>query len=89
MRNGKAVVARSGQVEIGLMFNRSLCIGGVRKIDAKEKVEKEIEFGPDCRDKLAKALKDGIERRAQRAKRKQVKDGVEKGDKNAIPAAAK
>ena len=55
----------------------------------EEKVEREIDFGPDCRDKLAKALKDGIERRAQRAKRKQVKDGVEKGDKNAIPAAAK
>ena len=73
MRGGNAVVARPGYVEIDLMFNHSLCIGGIRNTDAGEKAEREIEFGPDCCDKLAKALKDGIERRTQRAKRKQNK----------------
>ena len=77
MRNGKAVMACPGYVEIDLMYNRSLCLGGIGKPKARgeEKVEKEIAFGPDCRDKLAKALKDGIERRA---KRKAAKDGENK-----------
>ena len=78
MRGGKALLARPGYVEIDLMFNHSLCIGGIRKTDAEEKVEREIDFGPDCRDKLAKALKDGIERRTQRAKRKPTKSGGNK-----------
>lgn len=72
MRGGKAVVACPGYVEIDLMYNRSLCLGGVGRLKTgnEEKVEKEIAFGPDYRDKLAMAVKDGIERRAKRARRK-------------------
>lgn len=72
MRDDRAIQVRPGYIEIALMYNRSLCIGGGGRQTAadEEKVEKEIAFGPDCRDKLAAALKDGIERRAKRAKRK-------------------
>ena len=87
MRNGKAVVAQSGYVEIDLTFNRRLCYGGARKIDGKENVEKEIDFGPDCRDKLAKALRDGIERQTQRAKRKPARGKEKKGDEKNVGAS--
>ena len=87
MRDGKAVVAQSGYVEIDLTFNRRLCYGGVRKIDEKEKVEKEIDFGLDCRDKLAKALRDGIERQTQRAKRKPARGKEKKGDEKNVGAS--
>ena len=91
MRGGRLEVVIPGSVRIDLMFNQCLCccFCGVRVAECDEKVEKEIDFGPDCRDKLAKALKDGIERHVQRAKRKQVKGCVEKGGTNAIPAVAK
>ena len=77
MRNGRAVVICPGYVEIDLMYNRSLCLGGIGRLktgDEDEKVELEIDFGPDCRDRLAEALKVGIERRAKRAKRKPAKE---------------
>ena len=81
MRNGKAVVSCPGYVEIDLMYNRSLCLGGVGRLKTgdEEKVEKEIAFGPDCCDKLAEALKNGIERRTKRANRKPAKDDGNKG----------
>ena len=80
MRDGKMGVACPGYVEIDLTYNRNLCLGGVgrRKAGDEDKAEIEIDFGPDCRDKLAKALKDGIEQRTKRAKRKPRK---EDGDK--------
>ena len=72
VRNGKAILVIPGYLEIDLMYNRSLCIGGGGRLKSgdEEKVEKEIAFGPDCGDKLAEALKSGVERRAKRAKRK-------------------
>lgn len=71
VRNGKMVMARPGLVKIDLTFNPSLMHHGRhRSIEEKTPLEKEIDFGPDCSDKLAKTLKDGIERRAKRAKRK-------------------
>jgi hypothetical protein len=62
------------------MYNRSLCIGGGGRLKSgdEEKVEKEIAFGPDCGDKLAEALKAGVERRAKRAKRNPSKEGGSK-----------
>ena len=76
VRNGKAILVRPGHVEIDLMYNRSLCIGGGGRQTAgdEEKVEKEIAFGPDCSDKLAETLKVGIARRAKHARRKQGKE---------------
>lgn len=69
VRNGKMVMARPGLVKIDLTFNPSLMHHGRhRPIGEKTPVEKEIDFGPDCRDKLAKALKDGIERRSRARK---------------------
>ena len=68
MRNGKAVMACPGYVEIELMYNRSLCFFSIDdpKTSGEEKVEMEVDFGPDCRAKLAEALKAGIERHAKR-----------------------
>ena len=76
MRDGRAIQVRPGYVEIDLMYNRSLCIGGGgrQKAGDEEKVEKEIAFGPDFSDKLAETLKAGIERRAKHARRKQGKE---------------
>lgn len=76
VRNGKAILVLPGCVEIDLMYNRSLCIGGGGRLKSgdEEKVEKEIAFGPDCSDKLAEVLKAGVERRAKRAKRNLSKD---------------
>ena len=76
MRDGRAIQVRPGYIEIALMYNRSLCIGGGGRQTAgdEEKVEKEIAFGPDCSDKLAETLKAGIERRAKHARRKQGKE---------------
>ncbi len=71
MRKGKMVLASPGYLEIDLMYNRSLCYGGVRKDDGDAVVvEKEIDFGPDCRDKLSDALKKDVCGRSQRVKRK-------------------
>ena len=72
MRNGKAVMARPGYVEIELMYNRSLCFFNIDdpKTRGEEKVEMEVDFGPDCRAKLAEALKAGIVRHAKPTKRK-------------------
>lgn len=73
MRNGKAVMARPGYVEIDLTYNRSLecrCYSCRPKTGDKDKAEMEIDFGPDCRDKLAEALKAGIVRHAKPTKRK-------------------
>jgi len=81
MRGGKTVVVNPGYVEIDLTFNRNLYPCFLKKMGVEEKVEMEIDFGSDCRDKLAKALKDGIERRTQRAKRKATKS--KKGAKKA------
>ena len=76
MRDGRATQVSPGYVEIDLMYNRSLCIGGGgrQKAGDEEKVEKEIAFGPDCSDKLAETLKVGIARRAKHARRKQGKE---------------
>ena len=76
MRDGRAIQVRPGYIEIALMYNRSLCIGGGGRQTAgdEEKVEKEIAFGPDCSDKLGETLKAGIERRAKHARRKQGKE---------------
>ena len=77
MRNGKAVMACPGYVEINLTYNKSLehsilcrCYSCRPKTGDKDKAEMEIDFGPDCRAKLAEALKDGIERHAKPAKHK-------------------
>ena len=79
MRDGKAVMVVPGSVSIDLMYNLSLCGRFAREVSGQEeKIEKEVDFGPDCRDKLAAALKDGIERRARRVKRKPAKDNVNK-----------
>ena len=65
MRNGKAILLNSGSVRIDLAFNRTLC-GVPHRMDfAKETIEKEIDFGPDCRDQLSDALKNAAERRAR------------------------
>ena len=76
VRNGKAILVNPGCVEIDLMYNRSLCIGGVGRLKTEDeaKVEKEIAFGPDCSDKLAEMLKAGIEGRMKRAKRNPSKE---------------
>lgn len=76
MRDGRAIQVRPGYIEIALMYNRSLCIGGGGRQTARdeEKVEKEIAFGPDCSDKLAETFKVGIARRAKHARRKQGKE---------------
>ena len=74
MRDGKAVMVVPGSVSIDLMYNLSLCGRFTREASGQEKIEKEVDFGPDCRDKLAAALKDDIERRTKRAKRKSAKD---------------
>lgn len=76
VRNGKAILSHPGYVEIDLMYNCSLCIGGAGRLEAggEERVEKEIAFGPDCSDKLAEMLKAGIEGRMKRAKRNPSKE---------------
>ena len=97
IRGGKAVVVSPGYVKIDLDFNRNLYPSFVKKTGVEEKVEKELDFGPDCSDKLAKALKDSIEGQTKRAKRKQVKENIEKkGDEknvdsptNTVSAATK
>lgn len=79
MRNGKAILVRPGHAEIDLMYNCSLCLGGVGRLKTgDEEVEKEIAFGPDCSDKLAETLKAGIERRTKRAKRNPSKEDNDK-----------
>ncbi len=79
MRDGKAVMVVPGSVSIDLMYNLSLCGRFAREASGQEeKIEKEVDFGPDCRDKLAAALKDDIERRARRVKRKPAKDNGNK-----------
>ena len=80
IRDGEMLVVIPGNVEIELVFSKECCGGCVRNIDEKdEKVEMEIDFGPDCRDKLAEALKNGIERRTKRAKRRSAKGDGNKG----------
>ena len=75
MRDGKAVMVVPGSVSIDLMYNLRLCGRFAREVSGQEeKIEKEVDFGPDCLDKLAAALKDDIERRTKRAKRKSAKD---------------
>lgn len=76
MRRGKIVVVSPGYVKISLIFNRGLCLGGIRQIENEdEKIESELDFGPDCSEKLAASLRGGIVRRAKRVKRIPVLKG--------------
>ena len=50
MRDGKAIVASYGHVEVQLVRN------GLRLLKNATTITKEIDFGPDCCDKLAKYL---------------------------------
>lgn len=65
-RDGKMVFARPGCVEIDMDFNKSLGFFVSRRGICELPGEKEIDIGPDCADKLAAALKSGVERRARR-----------------------
>ena len=75
VRNGKAILLNSGSVRIDLAFNRTLDVVPHRMDFAKETIEKEIDFGPDCRDQLADALKNAVERRARARQRHGNIDG--------------
>ena len=77
MRNGQTVVVHPGYVEIDLTYNRNLYCDGVygKTPDDEKAVEKEIDFGPDCRDKLAEALKTEIEKRNGSRRRLDMYDG--------------
>ena len=68
MRNGKTVVVRPGCVSIVLRLKSNPRVAGVPHLDDDDKkvVEKEIDFGPDCREKLAAELKNGVKRRPPR-----------------------
>ena len=68
-RDGKMVFARPGCVEIDMDFNKSLGFFVSRRGICELPGEKEIDIGPDCADKLAAALKIGVERRARRKER--------------------
>ena len=56
MRDGKFAVVMPGQILIDIGFRDSP--SSSKDEDTVQKVTKEIDFGPDCADKLAKAIHD-------------------------------
>ena len=72
-----------GSVDYSQEFKLDKPFGGF--VDARIYLDDMDE--PDCRDKLAKALRDGIERQTQRAKRKPARGKEKKGDEKNVGAS--
>jgi len=74
IRDGKAMLASPSQIEVDVTYNRELHNTGIsprRQESTNEtvKVEKELDIGEDCADKLAKAIRREIDERAARRKK--------------------
>ena len=74
IRDGKAMRASPSQIEVDVTYNRELRNTGIsprRQESTNEtvKVEKELDIGEDCADKLAKAIRREIDERAARRKK--------------------
>ena len=66
VRDGVPLLVSPAAVEVDITYNNKLCcVDGVcdrRKETNPVKVEKELDIGDDCSDKLAKAIRVGIDR---------------------------
>ena len=70
IRDGKFTVVRPGLVFIDIEFNHYRLLRDTSQNgkgeDVLQKTEKEVDFGPDCADKLAKTIHDNIVRERKR-----------------------
>ena len=74
IRDGRAILVKPPQIEVNIAYNYELFNVGVaccrqESTNDTVKVEKELDIGDDCADKLAKANRREIDKNAARCKK--------------------